>query len=191
MSAFSLRISFTFEFSTMQQISMSYMSIISNSYSPSTSFGTPINKQITKLLIKQSTSTYCWWLKSCTTWDASKLVNNGIKYHINWWSPDFWTINSITYPFPILSRCLYRNCPRFGSNSRNACSASSASFVKINWISWKAEKGLQPASRNFQQIGCYKNPRIMNQKREHLTKRVRRLGLWVNQQLQFLETIFV
>ena len=24
--------------------------------------------------------TYCWWLKSCTTWNVKKPVNNGIKY---------------------------------------------------------------------------------------------------------------
>ena len=41
---------------------------------------------------------YCWWKKShsqppgmypkpCKSWDI---------YHINWWSPDFWTINSTT-----------------------------------------------------------------------------------------------
>ena len=24
--------------------------------------------------------TYCWWKKSCTTWDVSNLVNNGINY---------------------------------------------------------------------------------------------------------------
>ena len=23
---------------------------------------------------------YCWWLKSCTTWDVENLVNNGINY---------------------------------------------------------------------------------------------------------------
>ena len=23
---------------------------------------------------------YCWWKKSCTTWDVSNLVNNGINY---------------------------------------------------------------------------------------------------------------
>ncbi len=23
---------------------------------------------------------YCWWLKSCTTWDVQNLVNNGINY---------------------------------------------------------------------------------------------------------------
>ena len=23
---------------------------------------------------------YCWWRKSCTTWDARNLVNNGINY---------------------------------------------------------------------------------------------------------------
>ena len=23
---------------------------------------------------------YCWWLKSCTTWDVQNLINNGINY---------------------------------------------------------------------------------------------------------------
>ncbi len=26
---------------------------------------------------------YCWWLKSCTTWDVWNPINNGINYHIN------------------------------------------------------------------------------------------------------------
>ena len=29
-----------------------------------------------------------------TNQHAWNLENNGIIYHINWWSPDFWTINS-------------------------------------------------------------------------------------------------
>ena len=33
---------------------------------------------------------YCWWLKSCITWDVANPVNNGIKTtNLNWWSPDF------------------------------------------------------------------------------------------------------
>ena len=27
---------------------------------------------------------YCWWKKSCTSWDVQNLVNNGIKLPINW-----------------------------------------------------------------------------------------------------------
>ena len=28
---------------------------------------------------------YCWWKKSCTTWDGWNPINNGIDiYHINW-----------------------------------------------------------------------------------------------------------
>ena len=28
---------------------------------------------------------YCWWLKSCTTWDVWNPINNGINYlYINW-----------------------------------------------------------------------------------------------------------
>ena len=27
---------------------------------------------------------YCWWLKSCTTWNAWNPINNGINYHIDW-----------------------------------------------------------------------------------------------------------
>ena len=27
---------------------------------------------------------YCWWKKSCTTWDVSNPANIGITYHINW-----------------------------------------------------------------------------------------------------------
>ena len=33
---------------------------------------------------------YCWWLKSCTTWDVWNPINNGINYYtnLNWWPPD-------------------------------------------------------------------------------------------------------
>ncbi len=29
-------------------------------------------------------ASYCWWLKSCTTWDVWNPIKNGINYHINW-----------------------------------------------------------------------------------------------------------
>ena len=39
---------------------------------------------------------YCWRKKSCTSWDVKSVANNGINYlSLNWWSADFWTINSI------------------------------------------------------------------------------------------------
>ena len=40
---------------------------------------------------------YCWWKKSQpTTWDVQDPLNTGYLLHcINWWSPHFWTINSI------------------------------------------------------------------------------------------------
>ena len=36
---------------------------------------------------------YCWWKKSCTTWDVYNLVNTGINYQPQL-VQDFWTINS-------------------------------------------------------------------------------------------------
>ena len=30
--------------------------------------------------ITNGMDTYCWWLKSCTTWDVWNLINNGINY---------------------------------------------------------------------------------------------------------------
>ena len=31
-------------------------------------------------LFSYQTHTYCWWLKSCTTWDVWNPINNGIHY---------------------------------------------------------------------------------------------------------------
>ncbi len=46
-------------------------------------------------------STYCWWLKSCTTWDVWNPKNNGIKYQPQLVSlPDWTAINSMTPPPP-------------------------------------------------------------------------------------------
>ena len=36
---------------------------------------------------------YCWWTKSCTTWDGSNPINNGINHH-PWWCRIL-SINSI------------------------------------------------------------------------------------------------
>ena len=46
-------------------------------------------------------SPHCWWKKSCTTWHVWNPVKNEIShiYHINRWSPDFWTINSTMFPW--------------------------------------------------------------------------------------------
>ena len=54
---------------------------------------------------------YCWCFRNpqtTTVWMYSKpIVNNGISTtNFNWWSPDFWTINSITHPIDSCYRFL-------------------------------------------------------------------------------------
>ena len=46
--------------------------------------------------LRDAASAYCWWKKSCTIWVLQDLVNfMGSTPNLNWWTPDFWTINSI------------------------------------------------------------------------------------------------
>ena len=40
--------------------------------------GCMLTHMLISYLIKGRETTYCWWLKSCTTWDVWNLVNNGI-----------------------------------------------------------------------------------------------------------------
>ena len=52
--------------------------------------------------MKLNANWHCWWFRNpaITTWDVKKnVVNNGINYYYycSWWSPDFWTINSISF----------------------------------------------------------------------------------------------
>ena len=57
-------------------------------------------------LVKSSRSRFhekhhqnCWWLKSCTSITKGSLSHFLQGFiHSSWWSPDFWTINSITTP---------------------------------------------------------------------------------------------
>ena len=44
--------------------------------------------------------TYCWWLKSCTTWDVWNPINNGIHgqtTNLNWWVCRISGTHSIQY----------------------------------------------------------------------------------------------
>ena len=34
----------------------------------------------TRSKVRVKSQTYCWWLKSCTTWDVWNPINNGINY---------------------------------------------------------------------------------------------------------------
>ena len=62
-------------------------------------------------------SWYCWWKKSQTTtgWMYKTLWILGYQeiylYYINWWTPDFWTINSINTQLLLLLLWLLRAVP--------------------------------------------------------------------------------
>ena len=51
---------------------------------------------------------YCWWLKSCTTWDVWNPINNGDIYHINWCRIS--SINS-SKSIPRVSQLNWKMCP--------------------------------------------------------------------------------
>jgi len=45
---------------------------------------------------------YCWWKKSCTTWDILNPVNNGINYtttNLNWWVRRISEPSTVSLPF--------------------------------------------------------------------------------------------
>ena len=43
-------------------------------------FGSNLTNQFSTFLGPNTNCNYCWWKKSCTTWDAENLVNSGIDY---------------------------------------------------------------------------------------------------------------
>ena len=56
---------------------------------------------------------YCWWFRNPKQppFGCIKPVeNNGISYHINWWSPDLWTINHMFWKHQLVFMCLTRWC---------------------------------------------------------------------------------
>ena len=51
---------------------------------------------------------YCWWKKICTTWHAWNPVSKKDIYHINWWIPDVFSINSLWYEVESKKRLFFK-----------------------------------------------------------------------------------
>ena len=87
---------------------------------------------------------YCWWLKSCTTWDWQNPVNNGINYQSQLVSlPDFFHQQ---YLYPQTTS----NSPRYRCAPRQRCSLS----VGMQWSTSSQWKSSDPAFRKQQKRMC-------------------------------------
>ena len=76
-------------------------------------------------------SRYCWWKKSCTTWDVKSHVNNGINYQPQLVS-HFWTINRSFPKYPKNPNAQLA-APSFCSCAPAACAAPALAGALAGW----------------------------------------------------------